>query len=706
MNLASDYAQRVYAGVLGKVIGVYLGRPIEAWPHERILREIGEVWRYCNERLKVPLVVTDDDISGTFTFVRALQDHGASRTLTAEQIGKTWLNYLIEKKTVLWWGGLGNSTEHTAYLRLKRGIPAPRSGSIELNTKLVAEQIGAQIFVDGWAMVCPGDPEQAAYFAREAASVSHDGEAIYGAQMIAAMEAQAFITRDLPSLYDAAIRLIPQESTIYRMVQELRDLRTRQDDWRGAFRWLRAHYGYDKFGGNCHIVPNHGVIHIGLLWGDDSFQKSLMVACTCGWDVDCNAANVGCLMGIKNGLIGIDAGEDFRSAVADRLFLPTADGGASVTDAVRQADWLVNMGRVLAGEAPLAHKQGARFHFEMPGSVQGFTMQALGDPIQTARVENVLGHSRLGSRCLAIHCQPLAAGHSLRVLTATFIVPEMLGANDYGMLACPTLYSGQTVRAVVGADASNRLPARCQLLLEHYDAEDGLQAIAGEMVEIRPDASAILLWKIPDTKGMPITRIGLEVTGPAGAPGTLYLDSLDWNGEPDLSLAPPEHGQYAAWRKSWIEAADRLDWGPATPRIVQNEGRGLAIYGSRDWHDYQVRATLTPHMLTAAGLAIRVQGLLRYYAIILRSEAAQLIKVWDDQEIVLCESPFKLEMTQAYDISLQASGSCLQGSIDGSLKLEARDPEGSFEGGGIALICDEGRCGIGAITIRPLQATS
>src|SRR5882762_2773243 len=157
LKIRADYTERVYAGVLGKIIGVYLGRPIEGWEHERILREIGEVWFYCHDRFKYPLVVTDDDISGTFTFLRALEDHGISSHLTAEQIGKTWLNYLIEKKTVLWWGGLGNSTEHTAYLRLKRGIPAPRSGSMELNTKAVAEQIGSQIFIDGWAMVCPGD---------------------------------------------------------------------------------------------------------------------------------------------------------------------------------------------------------------------------------------------------------------------------------------------------------------------------------------------------------------------------------------------------------------------------------------------------------------------------------------------------------------------------------------------------------------------
>jgi hypothetical protein len=100
------------------------------------------------------LVVTDDDISGTFTFLRALPDYNNSRDITVAQIGQSWLNYIIENRTILWWGGLGNSTEHTAYLRLKSGVKAPESGSMALNGKLVAEQIGAQIFIDGWDTDC------------------------------------------------------------------------------------------------------------------------------------------------------------------------------------------------------------------------------------------------------------------------------------------------------------------------------------------------------------------------------------------------------------------------------------------------------------------------------------------------------------------------------------------------------------------------
>ena len=185
---------------------MYLGRPFEGWTNERIEERLGEIDYYVHDKLGVRLIVTDDDISGTFTFIRALEDYDFDPDLSPKQIGRTWLNYLIQDRTVLWWGGLGNSTEHTAYLRLISGIEAPFSGAIETNGQVVAEQIGAQIFIDGWGMVNPGHPERAADFAGRAASVSHDGEAVIGAQILAAMEAQAYVEEDIDSLIDVGLQ--------------------------------------------------------------------------------------------------------------------------------------------------------------------------------------------------------------------------------------------------------------------------------------------------------------------------------------------------------------------------------------------------------------------------------------------------------------------------------------------------------------------
>ena len=48
MKLDKVYEEKVYAGVLGKLIGVYLGRPFEQWTHERILEEDTNWWKHAH----------------------------------------------------------------------------------------------------------------------------------------------------------------------------------------------------------------------------------------------------------------------------------------------------------------------------------------------------------------------------------------------------------------------------------------------------------------------------------------------------------------------------------------------------------------------------------------------------------------------------------------------------------------------------------
>ncbi len=707
MTLPHDYVERVYAGVLGKIIGVYLGRPFEGWPYARIMQELGEINYYVHEKRGVPLIVTDDDITGTFTFLRALPDYGNSLNLTPTQIGRTWLNYLIEERTILWWGGLGNSTEHTAYLRLKHGIEAPRSGSIALNSKVVAEQIGAQIFIDGWAMVAPGDPALAADLARRAASVSHDGEAIYGAQMIAAMESLAFVEPDINKLLDTAVTFIPKDSVIYQMIGDIRAWRATTPDWREAFGLLAEHYGYDKYGGNCHMVPNHGLIVLSLLWGDDDFQKTLMIVNTCGWDTDCNSGNVGCLMGIKNGLAGIDAGPDYRSPVADRLFLPTADGGRAITDAVIEAYHIINSGRALAGEAPLAPKNGARFHFDLPGAVQGWLPEDSIESRGTLTVENVAGHSHHGARSLALRYRGVAIGRPARAATATFVPAEAASMPGYGLLASPTLYPGQMVCARLSADSANAMPATCGLYLRAYGDGDHLRHIVGPCVTLSPDAAHEFTWRIPDMDGDPIAEIGIEISSAQRADGVVYLDYLTWDGTPDVTLTRPGHIG-TMWQRAWVNGVDQTSsWGE-TYRLIQNEGVGLLMQGTHEWTDYRVTADVTPHMAKSAGIAARVQGMRRYYALLVCfdgepvSSKIRLVKVLHNIE-TFSEMNFPWNFGETHHLCLEVVGARLQAWVDDKLCFTVVDDDQPFAGGAVALVCEEGRTATNIVRVQPAK---
>ncbi len=692
--LSSDeYAQRVYAGVLGKIIGVYLGRPFEGWSNERIERELGEVNYYVHERLNAPLIVTDDDISGTFTFVRALAENGNDPNLTAAQIGDWWLNTIIEGRTILWWGGMAMSTEHTAYLRLKAGMKAPDSGSIATNGTLVAEQIGAQIFIDGWGMVSPGDPEQAAHFAGLAASVSHDGEAKYGAQVVAALAAQAFVERDLNKLLDAAAGLIPKESVISHLIGDVREWAAESgDDWRATLRKIQASYGYDKFGGNCHMVPNHAIILLALLHGRDDFQRSLMIANTAGWDTDCNSGNVGCLMGLKNGLAGI-GGPDWRGPVADRMLLPTADGARCLTDAVRETYSLVNMGRSLAGLSTVAPKGGARFHFSLPGSVQGF------QPEDSPEVRGVVTVGNEGGR-LALRLHGLAAGRAARAATATFIPPSALAMGGYDLVCSPTLYTGQTVTARLEAGVDLSQPVTICLYVRVYGEGNALTIYRGAAQTLTPGGAAGLTLTVPETAGQPVAEVGVEATSDAPASGTVLMDRLTWGGVPNVTWgrAPGDW-----WKRAWVNAASQFEtaWTDAGHyRIIQNDGVGLVTQGEYEWTGYTVSTLLLPHLARRLGLAGAVRGLRRYVALVLDEDGqVRLIEQRDDARRVLAESgaTWALEAAQPLSLTVTERGiTAKYGDVTFTASGDALPTRGA-----VGLLADTGYGEFGPVRVRP-----
>jgi ADP-ribosylglycohydrolase len=693
--IAGDgYAERVYAGLLGKVIGVYLGRPFEGWTYERIQERLGDIEYYVHDKVGVPLLVTDDDIAGTATFIRAADDSGRGYGTSAVDVAECWLNYLIENRSVLWWGGVGNSTEHTAFMRLKDGYRPPYSGSIELNSKTVAEQIGSQIFIDGWAMIAPGAPELAAELARRASSVSHDGEAIYGAQMLAVMESMAFLTADIDALLEAGLAQIPADSIIARMIEDVRAWHRSEPDWRVAREKLQAQYGYEIYGGNCHMVPNHGLIVLALLYGDGDFARSMMIVNTAGWDTDCNSGNLACLLGLMHGLPGIDAGPDWRGPVADRMYVPTADAGGGITDVVTESLRIVNIARSAVGLERLTPKKGAQFHFSFPGSMQGFTLQGPGT------LENAPLPDDLDARGLLVSVTGAAS-----LSTPTFIPPAARTMPGYALDVSPTIYSGQqlTLDFHVAAGDADAI-ASVTPFLRHYDGQDELAETLGT-ASAATEGWNSLTWTIPDVAGQPVAEIGLKVEPHPGETARLQLDRVGWSGAPDVTLRRPLEGG-TMWRRSWVDNLDEQgrNW-PESYRLIANSSeRRLMITGSHHWQDYSVEASLTPHMAESMGLAARVQGLRRYYLLRCdRSGEMQLIKR-DGDDRVLARAPFAWRPEEQVRLRVDITGGTIRGFLDGELVLSATDELRPLRTGGVAVTCESGRVGCDEVVVKPVLA--
>ncbi len=702
-DLPADYLERAYAGVLGKLIGVYLGRPFENWTHQRILRELGPIEYYVHDKLDCPLVVTDDDIAGTFTFIRALEDHGAKPDLGAAEIGETWLNYIVEQRSILWWGGNGNSTEHTAWLNLKRGLAAPASGSMATNGRAVAEQIGAQIFIDAWAMVAPGQPALAARLAEQAARVSHDGAAVDAAKLWAAMEAEAFVSGDIDHLFEVGLAQIPRDGAIAALIADIRAWRRQYADWRETRQRIEARYGYDKYPGNCHVVPNHAVMAMAALYAPNDFSQAQTIVCTSGWDTDCNAGNIGCLLGIMHGLPGLDRDRDWRGPVADRMLISSADGGAAINDAARMTYRLVNLGRRLAGVEPAAPpKGGAQFHFSLPGSVQGFQVET-GANGGSATLENVAFE---GGRALAIRYAGLGKS-PIAAATPTFTPPDVVRMRTYELMATPAIYPGQVASARLIAGSGNSSPVRAWLRLKRYGANDALFDVDGEPTILAPGAEVGLRWRIPDLDGQPIQAIGVALAAPgSGAQGVVMLDFLRWDGPPDLHLRRPrEPGDF--WRRAWVNNVSLFSRNfPQAFRISQDRGEGMIIHGSRQWTDYRFAADLTAHLAQYAGLGFRVQGLRRRYAALLtRSGALRIVKTYDGATRVLAEAHFAWDFETRYEFVIEAVGRNIR-CVLGEAILEARDDEeNALLDGGVALIICEGALSSNDIRVTPVSSS-
>jgi ADP-ribosylglycohydrolase len=597
---------------------------------------------------------------------------------------------------VLWWGGRGNSTEHTAFLALKDGVLPPDSGSIERNGIVVAEQVGAQIFAEGWGLVWPGEPDRAAAMAATAASVSHDGEALNAARVVAALVAQAFTERNVDRLLDTATALIPADALIRRVIDDVRTWHAGGEDWQETRQRIDERYGYERYGGNCHVVPNHALVIHALVHGEGDFSRSLGIVNSCGWDTDSNAGNVGCIAGVLAGLAGIGAGPDWRGPVNDRLYLPTADGGNTVTDAAREAVAIIGYAHELHEIPAPVVKGGARFHFEFPGSTQGFAAE----PHGALTLENVAARSNGGARTLALR-YGAASGVSM-ALTPTFITPDTVVIPPYGMAASPTIYPGQTIRAKVVSDGE---PVSAQLVIHAYRGDGERELLASAPSVLVADEPTELTWRVPQTGGQPIADVGIALTPPGGRAGVVCLDYLTWDGDPDVTLTRPDDGG-EMWRHAWTDAIDSFNprW-PEPFRLVQNRGTGMLIHGTRDWRDYEVVADVTPHLARAVGVAARVQGLARYYAVRLVGRTSlQLVRVLDG-ETVLAQQPFDWEFGTTYTLRLAVTGSRIAATVDGTT-LVVDDVQTPLVSGAIALLIEEGRTATNVVRVRPAPAGS
>ena len=668
--LPADYAERVYAGWLGKCIGVRLGAPVENWTHQEIRDTLGEV----RDFLPLPpgkLFKPDDDTAFPLVLLRAVEDFGLDAT--AEQIGETVLNYLGDQRGTLWWGGYGVSTEHTAYLNLAAGIPAPLSGSAALNGRTVAEQIGGQIFSDIWGLIAPNEPERAAEWAARAASVSHDGEALLGARFIAGLVSTAFGQPDPRRLVERGLALLDAGSEYAHVVRAVCAFHDAHPaDWRACIAYLHEQFGYDRYHGVVHIIPNAGVVVMALLYGGGDFSRSVQIATMAGWDTDCNAGNVGCILGVAVGLEGIEA--RWRAPMNDLLVGASLLGARNLTDIPTVADRLVHLGAQAAGESIPAR---ARLHFDYPGSSHGAEADA--------RLAEITLHAEQGS--LALHLRGLKKKGEASAWFRTYCRPRDLSANYYGASFSPTIWPGQTVTARLWVP-----PGATELYaaLFVWDDNAGAQHQA-QALRLVPGAWNALTYAIPPLRDALLARVGvtLRTLGEAWS-GTLLLDDLNWAGAPsfstDFALERPEYGALSQWtflRGFWRKEGREKDSPAGYHGTCASVGETYT--GDPAWGDLRLAAEIVPLAGEHHNVLVRVQGARRSYVAGLAPGGRLALYKNQGGYCEVAAAPLEWRTGELVTLEVTATGPEIAVAAAGETLLRWRDDDAPYLTGQIGL---------------------
>lgn len=689
MKLPENYMERVYAGWLGKVIGIRLGAAIEGWSYDKIKRVFGELWDYPAQYKNF---AADDDSNGPLFFIRALEDCKDLNHFSSQDVAEALLNYAPFEHGFFWWGGYGVSTEHTAYLNLRNGIPAPRSGSVEQNGSTMAEQIGGQIFIDPWGLVSPGNPQQAAELAEKAASVTHGGNGVWGGVYVACAISLAFVEPDLKTVLAKALDYIPAECEYAKIVRAVTAYyQEHPQNWRDCFQYIYENFGYDKYPGNCHIIPNAAVMILSMLYGEGDFTRTLCICNMCGWDTDCNVGNVGCIMGVHCGIAGIDF-DKWRKPINDFLACSSVVPSLNAMDVPYGASYFAKMAYLLAGETPaepwnvLLGERLESCHFEYPGSTHAIRSRGAA----LCHVRNTEEQAYTGKRSLKLVAAGAGAGEECCFYKQTYYGPEDFSDSRYDPFFAPLVYPGQTVILSV-------MPMPCEgmnVTAQIY-AKNGAtgEMIRGEKVSADSQWHRLSLT-IPGGQDGYIQEIGVALCGTACgfAQGelTAYLDDLYVEGGPDYKL------DFANLKLEFWNGIHQ-----EVPQFARLKGHtyldgsylslscadfGEMYTGHHLWKDYSLSCTLRPKTGEIHLIQARVQGAMRSYAAGFYGQGKIALLKNQHGYQVLEEKEYSWETDKEYRLTITVHGAQVKLAIDGVVLLEWEDEEPLEQGcAGIAV---------------------
>lgn len=274
----NELRDKIKAGWLGKLVGGAVGTQLEGYLTENIQEIYGVVDRYLREP-----ETYNDDITYELVFLDVFRKKGIN--VTSIDIAEGWLELIMD----------GYSAEEIALNNLRRGVMPPQSGTLN---NYFSDWIGVQMRSAIHGMLAPANPKLAAMLAVKDGVVSHSNSGLIGGMFNAILVSLAYVENDMKKLLVKTINCLPKESEYYSIALQGLDACKESHSWEEA--WEKCSDIMKEYNW-IHCYPNVIAEIIALWFGDNDFDKTLMIVSTIGLDSDCNAAPILNAMGIAYG---------------------------------------------------------------------------------------------------------------------------------------------------------------------------------------------------------------------------------------------------------------------------------------------------------------------------------------------------------------------------------------------------------------------
>ncbi|PNR97084.1 ADP-ribosylglycohydrolase family protein [Petrotoga sp. 9PWA.NaAc.5.4] len=287
-NLCENFdiiKDKIYGGWLGQLAGASMGTKLEGYTHDALEEAYGDqLGNYIGE-----VSTINDDITYELIFLKTYEEK--KQGITSNDIAKNWIAYIP----------FGWSAELVALENIKRGIFPPESGYFN---NPFQEWIGSQMRCMVHGLLCPGNPYEASRLAFIDSQVSHSGNGVYGGINSAVMTSLAFIENDPKKIVQKSLDFIPNNSEFKKNVENVVKYCRENEDWVYVLKLVEK--DFEKYNW-VHLYPNTAAVITSLWYGNGDFNKTMKIVSSFGYDVDCNAGEIGTILGIIYGKENIPA---------------------------------------------------------------------------------------------------------------------------------------------------------------------------------------------------------------------------------------------------------------------------------------------------------------------------------------------------------------------------------------------------------------